>query len=182
MERCGLVFKEFGQTLVHRPRLLILDEPTAGVDIELRRATWELLERINEGGTTIILTTHYLEEAEALCRRIGIIDQGRLVENTETRDLLAKLAVETFVVDPETPLAEAPALDGFTNRLRADGSLEIEVERGQQLNGLFEQLSRHQIAVRSMRNKANRLEELFVRLTAEARAEQNAAPAPEVTA
>ena len=157
------------RALVHQPRLLILDEPTAGVDIELRRATWELLEKVNRQGTTIILTTHYLEEAEALCRRIAIIDHGLIVENTDTRTLLAKLATETFVLDLATSVAEAPRLDGFRCRLRSDGSLEVDVERGQTLNALFDQLGGRGHQVVSMRNKANRLEELFVRMTEESR-------------
>jgi ABC-2 type transport system ATP-binding protein len=153
------------RALVHRPALLILDEPTAGVDIELRRTTWQLMDEINRAGTTVILTTHYLEEAESLCRRIAIIDHGRIVENTDTRSLLAKLNVETFVVDLETQVEGLPPLDGFEARLRPDGSLEVDVTRGTSLNSLFHQLDRHGLRVASMRNKANRLEELFVRLT-----------------
>lgn len=152
------------RALVHGPRLLILDEPTAGVDIEIRRATWELLEEINAAGTTIILTTHYLEEAEALCRRIAIIDGGRIVQDTDTRSLLAQLATETFVLDPAAPLQAAPSLDGYRTRLRADGSFEVEVARTSSLNELFQQLGDAGVNVRSMRNKANRLEELFLRL------------------
>jgi len=152
------------RALVHGPRLLILDEPTAGVDIEIRRATWELLEEINAAGTTIILTTHYLEEAEALCRRIAIIDGGRIVQDTDTRSLLAQLAAETFVLDPAAPLEAPPHLDGYEARLREDGSLEVEVARGSSLNALFGQLGAAGVEVRSMRNKANRLEELFLRL------------------
>jgi ABC-2 type transport system ATP-binding protein len=153
------------RALVHKPALLILDEPTAGVDIELRRTTWRLMEEINRAGTTVILTTHYLEEAESLCRRIAIIDRGRIVENTDTRSLLAKLNVETFVVDVDRPLEHPPELEGFVARLRADGSLEIDVTRGTSLNALFHQLDRRDVRVTSMRNKANRLEELFVLLT-----------------
>ncbi|MEZ5967180.1 MAG: ABC transporter ATP-binding protein [Planctomycetota bacterium] len=152
------------RALVHKPRLLILDEPTAGVDIELRRTTWELMEQINRNGTTVILTTHYLEEAESLCRRIAIIDHGRIVEDSDTQVLLAKLNVETFVVDPESPLQAAPELDGFVARRREDGRLEVDVERGRNLNELFAQLQARGIVTRSLRNKANRLEELFVRL------------------
>lgn len=152
------------RALVHGPRLLILDEPTAGVDIEIRRATWELLEEINAAGTTIILTTHYLEEAEALCRRIAIIDGGQIVQNTDTRSLLAQLATETFVLDPHTPLERAPDLGGFETRLRDDGSFEVELARTSNLNELFRVLEGQGIQVRSMRNKANRLEELFLRL------------------
>ncbi len=152
------------RALVHGPRLLILDEPTAGVDIEIRRATWDLLEEINAAGTTIILTTHYLEEAEALCRRIAIIDGGTIVQDTDTRSLLAQLAVETFVLDPAEPLASAPALDGYRTRARDDGSFEVEVARTSSMNELFAQLGAAGVTVRSMRNKANRLEELFLRL------------------
>ncbi|HVS13342.1 MAG TPA: ABC transporter ATP-binding protein [Thermoanaerobaculia bacterium] len=152
------------RALVHKPRLLILDEPTAGVDIELRRTTWRLMEEINRDGTTVILTTHYLEEAESLCRRIAIIDRGTIIENTDTKSLLAKLSVETFVIDPSEPLRELPPIDSYPARLRPDGSLEVDVARGQGLNHLFRQLEARNIAVASMRNKANRLEELFVRM------------------
>jgi ABC-2 type transport system ATP-binding protein len=160
------------RALVHKPALLILDEPTAGVDIELRRTTWRLMEEINRGGTTVILTTHYLEEAESLCRRIAIIDHGRIVENTDTRSLLAKLNVETFVADLEAPVERAPHLEGFTTRLRPDGSLEVDVSRGISLNTLFHQLDQRGLRVVSMRNKANRLEELFVLLTGSRQTEQ----------
>ena len=153
------------RALVHRPRLLILDEPTAGVDIELRRTTWKMLEQINDDGTTIILTTHYLEEAESLCRRIAIIDHGTIVENSTTKELLAKLKVETFIVDTDEPLRSLPELGDFDARLIESGSLEVDVDRHQSLNQLFSALERHGIVVRSLRNKANRLEELFVRLT-----------------
>jgi ABC-2 type transport system ATP-binding protein len=166
------------RALVHKPRLLILDEPTAGVDIELRRTTWKLMEEINAGGTTVILTTHYLEEAESLCRRIAIIDKGKIVENSETKALLAKLAVETFVIDPSQPLAALPAIEGYASRLRPDGSLEVDVERDQGLNHLFRQLEARGIAVASMRNKANRLEELFVRLVDSDAAPASAGAAP----
>lgn len=152
------------RALVHGPRLLILDEPTAGVDIEIRRATWELLEEINAAGTTIILTTHYLEEAEALCRRIAIIDGGRIVQDTDTRSLLAQLATETFVLDPAASLTAAPTIPGYATRLRDDGSFEVEVARSSSLNELFGRLGAAGVEVRSMRNKANRLEELFLRL------------------
>jgi ABC-2 type transport system ATP-binding protein len=152
------------RALVHKPRLLILDEPTAGVDIELRRTTWRLMEEINRGGTTVILTTHYLEEAESLCRRIAIIDRGTIVENTDTKSLLAKLSMETFVIDPSEPLRELPRIESYPARLRPDGSLEVDVARDQGLNHLFRQLEAAGIAVASMRNKANRLEELFVRM------------------
>jgi len=152
------------RALMHEPRLLILDEPTAGVDIELRRSMWEYLRGLNASGVTIILTTHYLEEAESLCRRIAIIDHGEIVENTTTRELINKLNVETFIIDSERQLHEAPDLNGFPTRLGADGSLEADVARGQHLNDLFAELSSRKIGVVSMRNKSNRLEELFVKL------------------
>jgi len=160
------------RALVHGPKLLILDEPTAGVDIEIRRATWDLLQQINQNGTTIILTTHYLEEAEALCRHLAIIDGGRIVKNADTRSLLRQLAMETFVLDPVQPLVRVPNLQGFPSRLRDDGSFEVEVE-GLSLNQLFKQLGEAGIQIASMRNKANRLEELFVRLVGDARSSSN---------
>lgn len=152
------------RALVHGPRLLILDEPTAGVDIEIRRATWDLLQEINAAGTTIILTTHYLEEAEALCRRIAIIDGGRIVQDTDTRSLLAQLATETFVLDPCDPITSAPEIEGYETRLREDGSFEVELARTSSVNELFAALDAQRVRVSSMRNKANRLEELFLRL------------------
>ncbi|TNE75128.1 MAG: ABC transporter ATP-binding protein [Gammaproteobacteria bacterium] len=155
------------RALVHEPGLLILDEPTAGVDIELRRSMWTFLEEMNREGTTIILTTHYLEEAEALCRNIAIIDHGQIVKHTSKRDLLQQLSIETFVLDTETTLAEAPELDGFSVRLDGEGSLEVEVRKGQALNDVFIQLDRLGIKVVSMRTKANRLEELFIRMIEE---------------
>ncbi|MGB5147625.1 MAG: ABC transporter ATP-binding protein [Porticoccaceae bacterium] len=152
------------RALVHEPRLLILDEPTAGVDIELRRATWQFLRDINARGVTIILTTHYLEEAENLCNRIAIIDRGKIVENTSTRQLLAKLSTETFVLDTREQLDAFPDLPGYPGRLVDSHSLEIAVEKSQSLNELFASLSEHNVHVLSMRNKTNRLEELFVSL------------------
>jgi ABC-2 type transport system ATP-binding protein len=152
------------RALVHEPRLLILDEPTAGVDIELRRATWQFLRDINARGVTIILTTHYLEEAESLCNRIAIIDRGRIVEDTSTRQLLAKLSTETFVFDTREQLDAFPELPGYSGRLVDSHSLEIEVEKSQSLNELFGLLAAHNVHVLSMRNKTNRLEELFVSL------------------
>ncbi|MGY0163167.1 ABC transporter ATP-binding protein [Edwardsiella tarda] len=151
------------RALMHQPKLLILDEPTAGVDIELRRAMWGFLKELNAQGTTIILTTHYLEEAEMLCRNIGIIQHGLLVENTSMKALLAKLESETFILDlaPKSPL---PRLEGYRYQLCDSATLEVEVLREQGLNGLFSQLSAQGIQVLSMRNKANRLEELFVSL------------------
>ena len=154
----------FARALVHEPKLLILDEPTAGVDIELRRSMWEFLREINKQGTTIILTTHYLEEAESLCRRVCIIDKGLIVEDTDTRSLLAKLSMETFVLDLASPLAEIPVLDGFTCRLTEPAVLEADVPRGRNINELFAALGARGIVVLSLRNRANRLEELFVSL------------------
>ena len=153
------------RALVHEPRLLILDEPTAGVDIDLRRATWSFLEEINAEGTTVILTTHYLEEAEMLCRRIAIIDQGRIVENTDKKTLLGKLNVETFVFDLESSAPEKGLdLHSYTYRLTDATTLEVDVTRDDTLNGVFDRLSNQGVNVVSMRNKANRLEELFVEL------------------
>lgn len=152
------------RALVHEPRLLILDEPTAGVDIEIRRSMWDYLQRINEAGTTIILTTHYLEEAESLCRHIAIIDEGTIIEDARMSDVLRKLQREVFVLSLNDALSSAPELDGFTARLRGDGELEVEKGPGRDLNDLFTQLSAQGIHVSSLRNKANRLEELFMRL------------------
>jgi ABC-2 type transport system ATP-binding protein len=152
------------RAMVHEPRLLILDEPTAGVDIELRRSMWEFLTELNRSGTTIILTTHYLEEAESLCRDIAIIDHGAIVENTDMKSLLAKLHLETFILDLREPLSAAPALPGYPVRLVNPSTLEIDVEKSQSLNAVFVQLEALGVNVLSMRNKANRLEELFVSL------------------
>ncbi|WP_275554442.1 ABC transporter ATP-binding protein [Mixta sp. Marseille-Q2659] len=151
------------RALMHEPKLLILDEPTAGVDIELRRSMWTFLKELNAQGTTIILTTHYLEEAEMLCRNIGIIQSGELVENTSMKGLLSKLKSETFILDlaAKSPL---PKLEGFQYRLLDTSTLEVEVMREQGLNSVFSQLSAQGVQVLSMRNKANRLEELFVSL------------------
>lgn len=152
------------RALMHEPRLLILDEPTAGVDIELRRSMWKFLREINARGTTIILTTHYLEEAESLCRNIAIIDQGQIVKNTRMKDLLAQLNVETFILNFDRPLTETPAIEGYPLRRVDDTTVEVDVTKVQGLNGLFKQLSEQGLEVLSLRNKANRLEELFVRL------------------
>ncbi len=153
------------RALVHKPRLLILDEPTAGVDIEIRRSMWDFLRNINEQGTTIILTTHYLEEAESLCRNIAIIDGGLIVENDRMSAILRKLHQEVFVLDLAEPLANAPDLPGFVVRSMTDNELEVEVGKGQNLNDLFAALSASGAAVTSLRNKTNRLEELFIRMT-----------------
>jgi ABC-2 type transport system ATP-binding protein len=152
------------RALMHEPRLLILDEPTAGVDIEIRRSMWRFMRDINAEGTTIILTTHYLEEAESLCRRIAIIDHGRIVEDEDTKTLLSKLSTETFVLNLRDPLEEAPRLNGYAAAQVDDTTLEVEISKGQDVNGIFDTLSRQNVQVLSMRNKSNRLEELFIRL------------------
>jgi len=152
------------RALVNEPRLLILDEPTAGVDIEIRRSMWDYLQEINAAGTTIILTTHYLEEAESLCRNIGIIDEGRIIENAKMSTVLRKLQREVLILSLAGELSEAPELPSFDTRLRDSFELEIEKGPDHDINDLFEQLSAHGIRVVSMRNKANRLEELFLRL------------------
>ena len=152
------------RAMMNEPKLLILDEPTAGVDIEIRRSMWKFIQGINAAGTTVILTTHYLEEAEQLCRNIAFIDHGRIIENTAMKHLLAKLDVETFVLDLAAPCGELPAVDGVRlSRIDAH-TLEAEMSRKHDLNSLFAALSARDITVTSMRNKANRLEELFVRL------------------
>lgn len=158
------------RALVHEPRLLILDEPTAGVDIEIRRSMWTFLRKINEEGTTIILTTHYLEEAESLCRNIAIIDSGEIVENTSMSALLRKLQREVFVLSPSSALTAAPALGDFEVELRGDGDIEIAMNRGQNLNTLFRMLEDQGVTIHSMRNKANRLEELFLGLVEDKKA------------
>lgn len=152
------------RALMHEPQLLILDEPTAGVDIELRRSMWTFLTELNEQGVTIILTTHYLEEAEMLCRNIGIIDKGVLVECTSMKSLLSRLNLETFILDLASDLSTAPTLEGMVCRLTDGHTLEIDVAKEQSINSVFSQLSEQGIQVLSMRNKANRLEELFVEL------------------
>lgn len=152
------------RALVHEPRLLILDEPTAGVDIELRRSMWEFLQEMNRAGTTIILTTHYLEEAENLCRNIAIINKGNIIENTAMKSLIKQLDQETFVLDTRESIAETPEIPGFIIHKTDTNVLEVEVHRGTDLNKLFSLLSERGIHITSMRNKANRLEELFVKL------------------
>lgn len=152
------------RALVHEPRLLILDEPTAGVDIELRRSMWDFLREINREGTTIILTTHYLEEAENMCRNIAIIDQGTIVTNTDMKTLLQQLDTETFVLDLRQSLDHPPRLADYRLRLVDFHTLEIDLVKGQSLNDFFGQLSTLGIEVVSMRNKANRLEELFINM------------------
>jgi ABC-2 type transport system ATP-binding protein len=152
------------RALVHEPRLLILDEPTAGVDIEIRRSMWRFLRQINGEGTTIILTTHYLEEAESLCRNIAIIDHGRIIEHDRMANLLRKLHKEVFVLTLKEPVTAAPHLPGYRVELTDPTSLEVEVSQNEGLNQLFRLLEQSNVEVSSLRNKANRLEELFVRL------------------
>ena len=164
------------RALMHEPRLLILDEPTAGVDIEIRRSMWDFLREINASGTTIILTTHYLEEAETLCRNIAIINGGHIVERDRMSSLLRRLHVQTFVLNLREALAAAPRLEGHATVLVDDHTLEIEVSKDENLNGIFARLSALGIEVLSMRNKVNRLEEIFMRLV-EGRSTDDPAPA-----
>ena len=152
------------RALVHEPRLLILDEPTAGVDIEIRRTMWEFLRETNERGVTIILTTHYLEEAETLCRNVAIIDKGRIIEHDKMSNVLRKLQTETFVLNLREALPIAPSLPGFGVTLVDARTLEIEVSNGHNLNDIFVRLAAQGVDVVSMRNKVNRLEEQFMRL------------------
>jgi ABC-2 type transport system ATP-binding protein len=162
------------RALVHEPRLVILDEPTAGVDIEIRRSMWDFMREINAAGVTIILTTHYLEEAESLCRNIAIIDEGRIIENDTMANLIGKLQREAFVLTLEERVTEAPSLDGYTVRLRNEHEIEVEVSKGQGLNRVFAALSSQSLHVSSMRTKTNRLEELFIRLVETRQAEPSA--------
>ncbi len=152
------------RALIHQPKLLILDEPTAGVDIELRRSMWQFLQKINEQGTTIILTTHYLEEAENLCRNIAIIDRGRIIENTDMKSLLNRLDKQTFIFDLKSPLPDEIDLAGIHYQQIDDSTLEVDLNKNESLNTVFTTLSQHNIEVSSMKNKANRLEELFLSL------------------
>ena len=152
------------RAMVNEPRLLILDEPTAGVDIEIRRSMWEFVRGINERGTTVILTTHYLEEAESLCRNIAIIDHGEIIQNSDMKSLLATLDVETFVLDLREDATECPRVDGMEIVLTDSRTLEASLPKQKSLNNLFAELDRRGMQVLSMRNKANRLEELFMRL------------------
>ena len=180
MKRLGLWNKRFDQArtlsggykrrlmiakaLIHEPKLLILDEPTAGVDIELRREMWEFLKEINANGTTIILTTHYLEEAEQLCKNIAIIDHGEIVEDTNMKDLLSRLDVQGFVLDLDKPISAAPQIEGFPMRLDDPTTLVAAVSKDNNINDLFKLLSAQSIQVNSMRNESNRLEELFIEM------------------
>ena len=152
------------RAMVNEPRLLILDEPTAGVDIEIRRSMWEFIKEINENGTTVILTTHYLEEAESLCRNIAIIDHGQIIENTDMKSLLGKLDVETFVLDLRESVSTCPVVEGMEIQMMDERTLAASLPKQKSLNTLFSELERQGIHVLSMRNKANRLEELFMRL------------------
>jgi ABC-2 type transport system ATP-binding protein len=152
------------RSLMHEPKLLILDEPTAGVDIEIRRSMWTYLRDLNARGTTIILTTHYLEEAESLCRHIGIIDEGELIESTSMKHLLSQLDVETFVLDIKEPVGEVPRLQPDCVRRIDATTLEADISKECSINFLFDELSKRHIEVLSMRNKTNRLEQLFVRI------------------
>lgn len=157
------------RALVHEPRLLILDEPTAGVDIEIRRSMWQFLEEINRRGVTIILTTHYLEEAEMLCRNVAVINHGEIVEYGTVTQLLDKLRYETFVLTVRGDIEELPPIDDYSLKVRRDGGLEVEVPKDLGINGLFTELSKQGVEVLSMRNKTNRLEEFFMRLVEDQR-------------
>ncbi len=159
------------RAMVNEPRLLILDEPTAGVDIEIRRSMWNFISDINRAGTTVILTTHYLEEAESLCRNIAIIDHGEIVRNTDMKSLLATLDVETFILDLRQSVDRCPRVEGMEITLRDDRTLEASLPKDKSLNKLFSELERQNIHVLSMRNKANRLEELFLRLVDKSQAQ-----------
>lgn len=150
------------RALIHEPKLLVLDEPTAGVDIELRRSMWSFLKDINQQGTTIILTTHYLEEAEHLCRNIAIIDQGEIIKNTSIKNLIKQLNKEIFILDIKQEITSTPSVDGYPLTLIDSNTLEASVDKDKSLNQLFKQLTQQGIEITSMRNKANRLEELFI--------------------
>ncbi|SNV45773.1 antibiotic transport system ATP-binding protein [Legionella lansingensis] len=152
------------RALIHRPKVLILDEPTAGVDIEIRRTMWDFLTRTNEEGTTIILTTHYLEEAEQLCKHIAIIDQGQIIENTSMKNLLKNLRHQTFILNTIKPINKLPEMEAFVATLIDNNSFELRVDNQWSLNDVFAELSKHGLEISSMRNKTNRLEELFLDL------------------
>lgn len=164
------------RAMVHAPKLLILDEPTAGVDIEIRRAMWKMMQEVNQQGTTIILTTHYLEEAESLCRNIAIIDQGKIVENSGMASLLARLNVDHFVLDLAEPLITVPLIEGFHIERVSDKVLTVSVPKEAGLNRLFSQLSANNIKVLSLKNKSNRLEQLFMDLVESKAHDKNLQP------
>jgi len=157
------------RALVHEPKLLILDEPTAGVDIEIRRSMWQFFRDINAAGVTIILTTHYLEEAESLCRRVAIIDLGQIIKNDRMENVVRELQTQVFVLSLRDVLEDVPPIEGYALRRRGERELEAEVANGQDLNDLFAALSRHSVHVVSMRTRSNRLEELFIRLVGDRR-------------
>ena len=157
------------RALIHEPKLLILDEPTAGVDIEIRRSMWQFLRDINAAGVTIILTTHYLEEAESLCRNVAIIDQGQIINNDRMENVVRELQTESFVLSLQEALESPPELPGYSCKQRSAHEIEVEVARGQGLNDLFAALSRQSLKVQSMRTRSNRLEELFIRLVGDRR-------------
>lgn len=152
------------RALVHEPKMLILDEPTAGVDVELRRSMWDFLIEINQQGVTIVLTTHYLEEAESLCKNIAIINHGRIIENTSMKQLLSNVNKETFILDLIKPIKILPDISGLTTKLIDPSTVEVEVDREKSMNELFTLFSTHNINICSMRNKSNRLEKLFLDL------------------
>jgi len=162
------------RALIHEPKLLILDEPTAGVDIEIRRSMWQFLRDINAAGVTIILTTHYLEEAESLCRHVAIIDAGQIIKNDRMENVVRELQTEVFVLSLRDPLTVAPEIPGYALKLRSEHEIEVEVDKGRGLNDVFAALTGHSIQVVSMRTRSNRLEELFVRLVGDRREEQRA--------
>jgi len=170
------------RALVHEPRLLILDEPTAGVDIEIRRSMWEFLREINARGTTIILTTHYLEEAETLCRNIAIINGGLIAERDHMSSLLRRLQAETFVLNLREAISSVPLVPGYEFDLIDEHTLEVEVSKEQSLNEVFQKLTEQGIGVLSMRNKVNRLEELFMKLVERKAEPDGNAPKPAVRA
>jgi ABC-2 type transport system ATP-binding protein len=152
------------RAIVHKPKLLILDEPTAGVDVEIRRSMWEFLQELNQQGTTIVLTTHYLEEVEHLCHNVAIINRGEIVENTTVKNLISRMCTESFILDLAVPLHQVPQINGFNMKLIDPITIEVEIPRNTSLNELFAQLSKENIYLTSMRNKSNRLEELFLKL------------------
>ena len=162
------------RALIHEPKLLILDEPTAGVDVELRRSMWDFLIEINKQGTTIVLTTHYLEEAEKLCKNIAIIDKGNIIENTSIKSILSKLDIETFFFDLRHAQSTPPIINGYDCHMLDGSTLQADISRQQGLNNLFSQLSEQGIEILSMRNKSNRLEELFINLLKENKTDSQA--------